>query len=140
VESTEQAARTVRARLATFEEKSRSSARGGQARLRRATAGRLGITSFAGGPSNLGQKFNGPAGSAGPPVVCLELAEGAKAFCESKLRQDLKAHALSLSHLTFVTTIRTFHFYGSPSFPVYSKNNFKRLKIQDEKLFGTGLV
>jgi hypothetical protein len=48
--------------------------------------------------------------SAGPPVVCLGLAEGAKAFCESKLRQDLMAHALSLSHLTFVTTIRIFHF------------------------------
>jgi transposase len=47
--------------------------------------------------------------SAGPPVVCLGLAEGAKAFCESELRQDLIAHALSLSHLTFVTTIRIFH-------------------------------
>gem|GEM_PF-6981104 len=34
------------------------------------------------------------------------------------LKQDLKACALSLSHLTFVTTFRTFHFLGSPSFPV----------------------
>lgn len=68
--------------------------------------------------------------SAGPSVVCLGLAEGAKAFCESKLRQDLIAHALSLSHLTFVTTIKNFHFYGSPSFPVFIHNNFKWQQIQ----------
>jgi hypothetical protein len=56
--------------------------------------------------------------SAGPPVVCLGLAEGAKAFLRIQLRQDLMAHALSLSHLTFVTTIRIFHFFKDrPPFP-----------------------
>ena len=50
-------------------------------------------------------------------MVCLGLAEGARAFCESKLRQDLKAHALSLSHLTFTTRIRIFHFMDQPPFP-----------------------
>jgi hypothetical protein len=33
-------------------------------------------------------------------------------------RQDFRAYALSLSHLTFITTIRIFHLVGSPSFPV----------------------
>jgi len=56
--------------------------------------------------------------TAGPPVVCLGLAEGAKALCESKLRQDSKAHALSLSHLTYVTTIKVFHLrMDQPPFP-----------------------
>lgn len=56
--------------------------------------------------------------TAGPPVVCLGLAEGARAFCESKLRQDSKAHALSLSHLTYVTAIKVFHLrMDQPPFP-----------------------
>jgi hypothetical protein len=33
-----------------------------------------------------GQKTTAPQWLAEPPVVCLELAEGAKALCESKLR------------------------------------------------------
>ena len=36
------------------------------------------------------------------------LAEGAKAFCESRLREGLIAHDLSPSHLAFVPTIRIF--------------------------------
>jgi hypothetical protein len=43
------------------------------------------ITSMPGAGS--GAKNQRPRSvSAGPPVVCLELAEGAKALCESKLR------------------------------------------------------
>ena len=47
----------------------------------------------------------------------LGLAEGAQGLCESQFRQDLKAHALSLSHLTFVTTIRILHLLDRPPFP-----------------------
>jgi len=55
---------------------------------------------------------------AGPPVVCLGLAEGAHAFCESnESSPGLKARALSLSHLTIGTTFRNLHFLDQPPFP-----------------------
>src|SRR5437763_13764886 len=42
-----------------------------------------------------------------------------EAFCESQSPGLQSINALSLSHLTFVTTIRIFHLVGSTSFPVY---------------------
>ena len=67
------------------------------------TAGHFAVLAYR-ETSTAPQELCGAAGS------LLGLAAGAKAFCESELRQDLKAHALSLSHLTCVATVRIFHF------------------------------
>lgn len=68
--------------------------------------------------SSKGQNNNPAACATGLPVVCWDWLKARRPYTNHNFAQDLKTHALSLSHLTYTTTIRILHIFGSPSFPV----------------------